>query len=53
MRIPRPRRLRDLPVRTRVAVAASAVAAVGASLIECDEPGEPKLIANPDPALWA
>ncbi|MFD2474334.1 nucleoside-diphosphate kinase [Amycolatopsis silviterrae] len=29
------------------------LAAVGASLIECDEPGEPKLIGNPDPVLWA
>lgn len=28
------------------------LAAVGASLIECDEPGEAKLISNPDPAHW-
>ncbi|GAA1027506.1 MULTISPECIES: nucleoside-diphosphate kinase [Amycolatopsis] len=28
------------------------LAAVGASLIECDEPGETKLIANPEPVLW-
>ncbi|WP_370938515.1 nucleoside-diphosphate kinase [Amycolatopsis sp. cg13] len=28
------------------------LAAVGASLIECDEPGETKLIANPPPVLW-
>jgi hypothetical protein len=29
------------------------LAAVGASLIVCDEPGETKLIANPDPDSWA
>ncbi|WP_116206264.1 hypothetical protein [Amycolatopsis circi] len=29
------------------------LAAVGASLIECDEPGEAKLISNPDPVSWA
>ncbi|WP_051729087.1 nucleoside-diphosphate kinase [Amycolatopsis sp. La24] len=29
------------------------LAAVGAGLIECDEPGEAKLISNPDPAHWA
>lgn len=29
------------------------LAALGASLIACDEPGEPKLIANPDPDSWA
>jgi nucleoside diphosphate kinase len=29
------------------------LATVGASLIVCDEPGETKLIANPDPDSWA
>ncbi|MBB1160271.1 nucleoside-diphosphate kinase [Amycolatopsis dendrobii] len=29
------------------------LAAAGAGLIECDEPGEAKLIANPDPVHWA